>query len=169
MTLIAAPDPAWPGQAAEEIERWNETVRGLIQVHHIGSTAVPGMPAKPILDLMPVFVDAAARDAAKEVVEAMGYECLGEYGLPGRAYARLDEAETGLRRVQAHGYLDGHHDIRRHLAFRDALRENAALRAGYASVKGACAARHPEGGAAYGNCKSSWIEQVEARALERRT
>ena len=130
---------------------------------------MPGLPAKPIIDFLPVFVDEAARDAAEASVTSHGYEWMGPYGLPGRAYARLSDAETGTRLFHAHGFPEGHPDIRRHLAFRDALRGNAALRAGYTSVKAACAARHPEGGAGYGDCKSDWIAKVEAKALERVT
>jgi len=61
----------------------------------------------------------------------------------------------------------GRADIRRHLAFRDAPRGNGPLRAAYSAVKGACAARHPEGGVAYGTCKSAWIDNTKARALEK--
>lgn len=168
MSLLSSPDPRWPRAAEAEIARWLDTVPGLVTVHHIGSTAIPGMPAKPVLDLLPIFTDAEARDAAREAVERLGYEWLGEYGLEGRAYARMDDPKTGRRLVQSHAYPDGHSAIRRHLAFRDALSGNAALRAGYASVKGACAALHPDGGVEYGVCKSAWIERVEARALERR-
>lgn len=167
MTLLVAPNPDWVQRATAEIERWCDTIQGLIAVHHIGSTSVAGLPAKPIIDLMPVFEDTNAQLAAQESLEAMGYECLGAYGLEGRSYARLDNPDTGQRQVQAHGYAKGHNDIARHLAFRDALRSNAALRAGYAAVKGACAARHPEGGQAYGACKSDWIDKTEARALAR--
>ena len=169
MSLLSPPDPAWAEAAASEIARWMIRVPGLIEVHHIGSTSVPGLPAKPILDLLPVFETAEARDAAREAVEELGYEWLGAFGLEGRAYCRLTDAETGRRQVHAHSYPEGHPDITRHLAFRDALRENAALRAAYASVKAACAARFPAGGAAYGDCKSGWINKTEAIALERRT
>ena len=167
MSLIVAPDPDWPEHASDEIARWCEAVEGLITVHHIGSTSILGMPAKPIIDLMPVFSNEAEQLAAQADVESMGYEWLGAFGLPGRSYARLDDPDTGVRQVQAHCYAKGHADIERHLAFRDALRSNASLRAGYASIKGACAARHPEGGAAYGACKSEWIDKTEARALAR--
>ena len=160
-------DGTWPVRAEEEVQRWLGTVEGVIAVHHIGSTSVPGLPAKPILDLLPVFRDAATADASRTSVEAMGYEWMGTFGLEGRRYCRRIDPETGDRRVHAHAYVQGHADIRRHLAFRDALRANASLRAAYASVKGACAARHPEGGAAYGTCKSAWIAKAEARALER--
>lgn len=169
MSLLVAPDPAWPERAAREIARWQDAVGGLITVHHIGSTSIPGMPAKPVIDLLPVFADVAAQIAAQAAIEGLGYEWLNAYGLEGRIYARFDDPQTGVRLVQAHGYAQGHPDIKRHLAFRDALRANAALRAGYASIKGACAARHPEGGADYGACKSAWIDKTEALALERLT
>lgn len=167
MTLLVPPDPDWPERAAIEIARWQKGVGGLITVHHIGSTSIAGMPAKPIIDLLPVFETEAAQQAAQTAVEAFGYEWLGAYGLPGRCYARLDDPNSGKRQIQAHCYPLEHVDIARHLAFRDALRSNAALRAGYASIKGACAARHPEGGPAYGACKSAWIDKTEARALTR--
>ncbi|MEL6807327.1 MAG: GrpB family protein [Pseudomonadota bacterium] len=167
MSLLVPYDGTWPIRANDEVQRWHGAVAGLIAVHHIGSTSVFGLPAKPILDLLPVFADAAAADASRAAVEAMGYEWMGAFGLEGRRYCRRLDPETGDRRVHAHAYVQGHADIRRHLAFRDALRDNASLRAAYASVKAACAARHPEGGEAYGSCKSAWIAKTEARALER--
>ena len=167
MTLLVAPDPNWPAQASDEIARWLKAVKGLIKIHHIGSTSIAGMPAKPLIDLMPVFSSDSAQQAAQSNVEKLGYEWLGAYGIEGRSYARCDDQDTGERRFQVHCYANGHTDVKRHLAFRDALQANAALRAGYASVKAACAARHPEGGQEYGACKSSWIDKTEARALER--
>ena len=69
--------------------------------------------------------------------------------------------------IHAHSYTIGHPDIPRHLAFRDALRSNASLRAAYTSVKASCAARFPDGGENYQACKSAWIDKAEQRALER--
>lgn len=169
MSRLAPYNPTWPAQAAAESARWMDAVPGLVQVHHIGSTSVPGLAAKPILDLLPVFASERAADAAAPAVTALGYEWMGAYGLPGRRYARADDPRTGARRVQAHGYVRGHSDITRHLAFRDALRDDTALRAAYAKVKADCAAEHPACGPAYGDCKSAWIDRVEAAALERKT
>ena len=166
MSLFAPPDPTWPAQAEAEKERWFEFVERLEAIHHIGSTSVPGLPAKPIIDLLCVFDAVASQMAARPVIEAMEYEWLGEHGLERRAYVRKSDPESGRRLFHAHCYAKGHPDIQRRLAFRDALRENAALRAAYTSVKSACAARHPDGGRAYGHCKSRWIDKAEARALE---
>ncbi len=169
MSLIQPPDPDWPDIAALEIARWTSPVPGIIALHHIGSTSVPGLPAKPTIDLLPVFVNRKAKLEARDAVEALGYDWMGEHGLPGRAYARLADRETGQRQFHAHGYAAGHPDVARHLAFRDVLRQNAALRAAYTSVKAACAAQHPEGGSAYQHCKRGWIDKIERLALERLT
>lgn len=167
MSFLQPSDPFWPTRARTEIEVLSQNLDGLIAVHHIGSTSVPGLPAKPILDLMPVFQDTTALASSKSGFEKLGFEWMDEYGLPGRAYARKSNPETGQRIVHAHGYVVGHPDIARHLAFRDALRASAPLKAAYTSVKAACAARHPEGGAAYSACKGGWINKAENRALVR--
>lgn len=166
MSLLVAYDLNWPAQAAAEAARWRGVVAGLITVHHIGSTAMPAMPAKPVIDLLPVFADEASLDAAQHGVEDMGYDWLGAHGLPGLRYCRADDPDSGKPRIHARAYVRGHADIRRHLAFRDALCGNVPLRVAYASVKAACAARHPDGGAGYERCKSGWIDKAEARALE---
>ena len=58
MSLLHAPDPAWPERAAQETEALLAPMGGLVAVYHIGSTTVPGLPAKPIIDLLPVFAEA---------------------------------------------------------------------------------------------------------------
>ncbi|WP_372573155.1 GrpB family protein [Ruegeria jejuensis] len=170
MSLLSAPDPTWPAQAQAEAERWRKAeLQGLITIHHIGSTSVPGLPAKPIIDLLPVFEQPDACDNARHHIEALGYEGMGALGLPGRRYVRRDDPQTGKRLVQAHCFATGSPEITRHLAFRDALRQNAALRAAYTSVKARCAALHPGDHRAYGACKSGWIDKTERTALERQT
>jgi len=167
MSLLHAPDLAWPDIAANEIAVLMKHIPGLIMVHHIGSTSVPGLPAKPTIDLLPIFQNPSAQAKSQSNFEALAFEWMGEYGISGRAYSRKTDPETGTRLVQSHGYATGHADIARRLAFRDALRENASLRAAYTSVKAACASRHPEGGHTYGTCKSDWIDKAESRALAR--
>ncbi|MGV6848122.1 MAG: GrpB family protein [Marinibacterium sp.] len=170
MTLLAAPDPDWPARAAAEAARWRAAdMPGLVQIHHIGSTAVPGLPAKPVIDLLAEFDGLSSCEAARGAIEALGYDWMGAHGLPRRRYARADDPVTGRRLFQIHCYAAGDGEAVRHLAFRDALSGNAALRAAYTSVKAACAARHPEGGAQYGACKSGWIDKTEARAMAART
>ena len=170
MSLIAAPDPGWPAAAAAEADRWRACLaEGLVAIHHVGSTAVPGLPARPALDLLVEFATLDACDRARQKIESLGYEWLGEHGQPGRRLARRDDPETGQRLVQVCCLASGDTGIAGQLAFRDVLRANAALRVAYSSVKGACAARHPEGGDEYDKCKSGWIDKVEAQALAHMT
>ena len=170
MTFLAASDPDWPGKAAAEAERWRAArMDGLLMIHHIGATAVPGLPARPVIDLMPVFADMAACDAARPIAESLGYDWLGDLGVSGRRMLRRDDAETGRRLAQAQCFGRGDPAIRRYLAFRDALRGNAPLRAAYTAERERCAARHPDGGPSYGRCKAAWIDRAEAIALERQS
>ena len=170
MIQLVAPDPEWPVMAQTEADRWRKAgIEGLITVHHIGSTSVPGLPAKPIIDLLPVFQSLELMDASRPVLEPLGYEWMGEFGLPGRRYVRLDDPATGKRLFQAHCYVSGSAEITRHIAFRDALRGNGPLRAAYTSVKAQCAACHPGDHQAYGTCKSDWIDKAERKALEHLT
>ncbi len=167
MSILVAPDPDWPNHAQAEAQRWRDGgVQGLLDVHHIGSTSVAGLPAKPVIDLLPVFESFEAAANAQDAVEALGFEWLGAFGLEERHYARLDDPLTGDRRIQAHCYPLDHKDIARHLALRDALRDNGLLRAAYTREKARCAALHPGDLHAYGACKSAWIKKAEAKALE---
>src|ERR1700722_3672519 len=84
-------DPVWPEMAAEHIARLQALRSTLIAVHHIGSTSVPGLAAKPIIDLMPIVIDLDELDRKRSLVEKLGYSWYGELGIIGRRYCALSD------------------------------------------------------------------------------
>jgi GrpB-like predicted nucleotidyltransferase (UPF0157 family) len=160
-------DPNWSQLAGTEARLLAETLRpNMLIVHHIGSTAIPGIRAKPILDLMPVIHSLAELDKCQGKVKALGYDWWGEFGLPGRRYCTKSDRKTGHRTVQLHCFEDGSTEITRHLAFRDYLRSNPKLAAEYDRMKSDCQRRHPNDSHAYSDCKEAWIRSAEAEALK---
>ncbi len=159
-------DPGWALQAARETERLRSAVgERLLDVHHIGSTAIAGIVAKPILDLLPEFRSLATLDASCAAFESLGYDWRGEYGLPGRRYCTLSDLATGRRLVHAHCYAAGDPEITRHLAFRDYLRAHEDVARAYEAEKLRCRALHPYDSGDYSEAKNSWIQPVQAAAL----
>ena len=159
-------DPAWADQASEEAARILKAIwPAIIEMHHVGSTSIPGIAAKPIIDLVGVTPNLDAIEAARPRLEELGYAWHGEYGVDGRRFCTLSDPMTGKRRFHLHCYADGDHSIRRHIAFRDYLRARPEMAEAYQQMKEGCAARHPDDSNAYTICKDSWIKQTEAEAL----
>lgn len=159
-------DPAWAEQARREDARLTAKLGTIIiAVHHIGSTAIPRIRAKPILDLMPVISNLLEFEKLRPVVEGLGYVWWDEYGLAGRRYCTLDDPLTSHRRVQLHCYEQNSSEVTRHLAFRDYLRSRPDLAHEYDVEKARCRDMHPLDSHAYGDCKSAWVQKIEAEAL----
>ena len=159
-------DPQWASKAAAESQAPAAAMGScMLNVHHIGSTSIPNIHAKPILDLMPVVTGLAELDKGRQQIEALGYEWWGEFGLPGRRYCSKSDPDTELRLVQLHCYAQGSPEITRHLAFRDYLRGHPGVARAYDCEKIRCQALHPDDLHAYGDCKSHWIERTEAEAV----
>ena len=84
--VISDYDPAWPEEFRREAAAIARILGdNLTAIHHIGSTAVPGLAAKPIIDIMPVVRSLGAVDGSRAALESLGYEYLGEFGIPGGA------------------------------------------------------------------------------------
>jgi GrpB-like predicted nucleotidyltransferase (UPF0157 family) len=159
--LIVAPyDPAWAEEFAAERARMVAALGDVpCVIEHVGSTSVPGLAAKPIIDIMGGRPPESDLDAYVRAFTGIGYEYRGEYGLPGREYFVKDDA-TGARTHHLHLVaLDSDHWVR-HLAFRDALRANPEKAARYAALKHDLAARYADFRGEYTDSKTGFIEAV---------
>lgn len=165
---IVPHNPYWSAIAKEESSLLATAIgSNLVAIHHIGSTAIPGIAAKPVIDLLPVVRDLSFLDQSQRSIEALGYGWRGEHGLPGRRYCFRDDPQTGCRLFQLHCYQDGSPAVDRHLAFRDCLRRDPALAKEYEAEKRRCQALHPDDSHAYTDCKGDWIKQVERAAVRK--
>ena len=162
--IVVEYDPRWPQLFAEEAEKIRQILGdNCVAVHHIGSTAVAGLAAKPVIDIMPAVRDLSAVDARNAAFEALGYECMGEFGIAGRRYFRKG---GDLRTHQIHIFgANDEKNIRRHLAVRNYLRAHPHEAAAYASLKSRLAARFPEDIEGYCDGKDAFVRGLECRAL----
>ena len=157
---LAPPDPRWTTAFAAARDRLVAAADPLpLALEHVGSTAVPGLPSKPILDLLGGHPPGADPLAYVAAFEAAGFTHRGEYGIPGRHYFVRDDA-AGRRTHHLHLVAEGGALWRAHLAFRDYLRQHPARVAEYAALKCALAARFPADRAAYTEGKAAFIAET---------
>lgn len=125
-------------------------------IEHCGSTSVPGLPAKPILDLLVGVPEPVDVVGLVDALRPLGYEHATWAGVPGHEVFGRGEPRTHLLHVvPAEGP-----SWRRMLRFRDVLRAQPTLAAEYAQLKRALAARHPDDRAAYTDAKSEFVARV---------
>ena len=136
----------------------------VVQIHHIGSTAIPGIYAKPIIDFLLLVRDLVELDGKSSALEALGYEAMGEYGLPGRRYFRKNNT-SGVRTHQVHAYEVLNPEVTRHLAFRDYMVAHPEIAKAYGELKRKLAQKHPHDIQAYMDGKDPFIKEHEAKSI----
>ena len=155
-------DPTW----AELFERERTLLAPIfdgraVGIEHIGSTAVPGLCAKPIVDVLVGVRELTLSREQVEAMEGLGYEFLSEHGLPGRLFFRKHPRTHHVHVVEHGGEI-----WERQLTFRDALRSDAEERRRYEEFKRRLAAEgHPRD--VYSDLKTPFIREVEQRARAR--
>jgi GrpB-like predicted nucleotidyltransferase (UPF0157 family) len=157
---VSPPDAMWPAAFVAERARLLTAMGDLpVVIEHVGSTAIAGLVAKPILDLLagrPADSDLQPYIAA---LESAGYLYRGEEGLPGREYF-VRNGPDGRRTHHLHLVVkDGDFWIS-HLAFRDYLRRSPARMAAYAALKQDLATRYPNDRLAYTEGKADFIDET---------
>lgn len=158
--VVAEPDPAWPGWFA----RVARLVRGalgdrVLSLDHVGSTAVPGLPAKPVVDADLVVADSADEKAWLPALEAAGFELsVREPEWEEHRVVKGQDPATNL-----HVWSPGSQEVQRHLAFRDWLRSHADDRAAYGEVKRRIAAHDLDDAMVYNNLKAAFVYDLYER------
>ena len=156
--------PSWAEKYQQEAQKIRRILgENLAEIYHIGSTAVPGLKAKPIIDIMPVVYDLCQVDQKNIEFEKLGYECMGEFGIAGRRYFRKGKEN---RTHQIHVFAaESDADIRRHLAVRDYLRAFQETAREYGLLKEKLAKKYPRDIEGYCDGKDAFVKKLETEAL----
>jgi putative glutamine amidotransferase len=159
---LADPDPAWPARYDAESARIVATLPAALvaRIDHIGSTSVPGLPAKPFIDIQLSVTSMVPRNAYLEPLVAIGYRWGPDGFDDAHEFFSLKESD-GERAVNLHVTQAGSEWERRHLAFRDALRADPEAAAAYAALKTDLAVAHPRDIVRYVQGKSAFIRSLE--------
>jgi GrpB-like predicted nucleotidyltransferase (UPF0157 family) len=161
---IVEHDPGWAAVAAAEAARIEVAVgEAAVRVDHVGSTAVPGLAAKPIVDLQLAVAEVGRRDLYVGALEGIGYLFVPDPESPDFHF--FAKPATRPRSFHLHVCAAGSEDERRHLAVRDYLRAHPEEAARYGARKREVAARHPEDRLAYIEGKEEFVIALERRAL----
>lgn|SRR5512134_3556404 len=162
---LAEYDPSWPERFDREAERIAAALgERALMIEHVGSTSVPGLAAKPTIDILLIVADSADEEAYLPALEAAGYAL------------RIREPDWNEHRmvvdhaanVQVHVLSEGCPEIERVLLFRDRLRSDAADRALYERTKRELAMRTWRYVQNYADAKGDVVEEIIARARRER-
>ena len=163
--VIVEYDPRWPILFEQEKDAIlgviGEFVKG---IEHMGSTAVPGLPAKPLIDICIGLEDIDDAMKCIEPLARLGYEYVPEYEkvLPNRRYFR--KGRPGKRTHHLHMWRINSQGWRRHILFRNILRQEPQLAHEYLALKQDLAKKYGNNRPAYSDAKSDFIESILVRA-----
>jgi GrpB-like predicted nucleotidyltransferase (UPF0157 family) len=163
--VLVPHDPRW-ARAFEEARAAIMVACGecVLDVLHVGSTAIPGIAAKPVIDMMALLRRHEDGFACVPAMAASGFEFRGEAGLGGRHFFRKGHPRT----QHVHMYQSDHPEVGRHVRFRDYLRQHPDEASAYEALKRALATRFGSDRRAYSDAKSEFCARIEqlARAAE---
>jgi GrpB-like predicted nucleotidyltransferase (UPF0157 family) len=161
-TFLVPHDPQWFEIFEEESRRLRSLLPlEAVEIQHVGSTAVPGLRAKPIIDIAIAATDHRLADEWQAAMSSLGYDYPGDIGIPGH---RIFGRDPGMRRFLVHVVDADGQRWRDLLRFRDSLRRDPQLAAAYEDLKEEAALRHgtgPRGN--YTSAKAEFIERVLAQ------
>ena len=133
----------------------------IIDIHHIGSTAIPGIKAKPVIDILVEVKDIEGVDQYNHKMKELGYEAMGEYGIPKRRFFR----KGGNNRTHhIHIFQTGNEEIERHINFKEYLIAHPDKAREYSKLKEKLADKYAHDVENYTNSKSNFIKEIDRKA-----
>ena len=161
----------WPTLYVREAERLRSVFgASLAAMHHVGSTSVPGLVAKPVIDMLVEVVSGAHIPGYYGQMAELGYDCRGECldavvpGTPGRYY--FSQNRNGVRYAHVHVCKVGHEQIPEILSFRDYLREHPCEAGRYGELKSRLAGQFAYNNVEYMRGKDGLIKELAGLALK---
>jgi GrpB-like predicted nucleotidyltransferase (UPF0157 family) len=136
-----------------------------MKIHHIGSTSIETIYAKPIIDILVEVSSIAKVDEQNSSMQLLGYQCMGEFGIKERRFFLKDNSD-GIRTHHIHVFEVGSAQITRHLAFRDYLNVQIEDALTYSSLKRSLAEKYPDDIESYMDGKHDFIQEIDRKAAE---
>jgi len=165
---LRPPDPAWARAFELERDRLRAVAPGMfVQIEHIGSTAVPGLVAKPIIDILAGVASLEGVDALVDRLCESGYATSREFNATLADRRWLMRWKNGHRTHHLHIVTHGGEPWNARLAFRDALRLDSALAERYGVLKTELASKHHDDREAYTDAKADFVRSVVRSPLRR--
>jgi len=158
-------DSAWPAAFETERERLAPLLPAGVQLHHFGSTAVPGLAAKPVIDMIALVDDLDAPIAA--LVQSGGYQYPAAFNAT-LTHRRFLCYPTATHRTHHLHLVDEPRELERRLRFRDRLRADPVLAGKYVALKRALAERYRDDREAYTEAKGVFVKRHAHETLDRR-
>lgn len=161
--IVVPHDPIWPVRFRQEAD-WLSSIFGheIVAIHHFGSTSIPDIYAKPIIDILVEVRDLDRIDMANESMIRLGYIPKGDFGIPGRRFFIKGDEENRTHHI--HFYLAGHPEVKRHLDFRDFILSHPDSAKAYSQLKIELAGQFPEDINGYNTGKDQFIKEIDRQA-----
>jgi GrpB-like predicted nucleotidyltransferase (UPF0157 family) len=137
----------------------------VIAIHHIGSTSICTIYAKPIIDILIEVSSIAKVDERNPMMQALGYQCMGEFGIKNRRFFWKDN-EAGIRTHHVHTFEVNSAQILRHISFRDYLNAHPEDALKYSILKRSLAKQYPFDIERYMDGKAGFIQDIDCQAAE---
>jgi GrpB-like predicted nucleotidyltransferase (UPF0157 family) len=140
-------------------------VEEVLAIHHIGSTSIGTIYAKPIIDILVEVSSIAKVDDQNLSMQLLGYQCMGEFGIQDRRFF-LKDNQDGIRTYHIHVFEVDSPQVKRHLTFRDYLNTHLEDAESYSVLKQSLAKKYPHDIKKYMDGKHDFIQEIDRKAAE---